>query len=54
MVRDETRQHNYTITNYSADRSLSATEAGAANIAATLATLIQDLKEKGIISADVS
>jgi hypothetical protein len=44
----------YTITNFSADRSLSATEAGAANIAATVTTLINDLIDQGVISGTVA
>lgn len=52
--RDETRAHEYTVTNFTADRSLSGTEATAANIAATLATLISDLIESGAISGSVS
>ncbi len=43
-------QTAFTITNFGADYSLSATEAGAANIAAVLATLIRDLSAKGIIN----
>ncbi len=44
------RQTKFTITNFTADYSLSGTEAGAANIAAVLATLIRDLSEKGVIN----
>ncbi len=44
------QQTKFTITNFSADYSLSGTEAGAANIAAVLATLIRDLSELGIIN----
>ena len=39
----------FTITSFSADRSLASNEAGAANIAATLTTLISDLIDQGII-----
>ncbi len=44
------RQTAFTVTNFSADYSISGTEAGAANIAAVLATLIRDLSEKGVIN----
>ena len=52
MARSErdVAQTKFTITNFSADYTLSGTEAGAANIAAVLATLIRDLAEKGIIN----
>lgn len=40
----------YTYTNFTTpDRSISATESTAGNIAATLATLVRDLKHRGII-----
>jgi len=39
----------FTVTNYTEDLSLSGTEAGAANVAASLATLIVALQKKGII-----
>ena len=47
-------QTKFTITNFSADYSLSSTEAGAANIAAVLTTLIRDLAAKGIINPDIA
>lgn len=44
---------NYSITNFSAaDRALSATDTTAANVAATVATLISDLAKKGLVVAD--
>lgn len=52
--RDETREHEYTITNFSADRSLASDEGTAANIAATVTTLISDLIENGVISGTVT
>lgn len=52
--RDETGNHEYTITSFSADRALAGNESGAANIAATLTTLISDLIEAGIISGSVA
>ena len=44
----------YTITSFSADRTLASSESGAANIAATLTTLISDLIDQGIISGSVA
>lgn len=44
------RQTKFTVTNFTPDYSLSGTEAGAANIAAVLATLIRDLSVKGVIN----
>lgn len=45
-----TISEGYSITNYTAaDRSLSASEATAGNIAATLATVITDLQQQGIL-----
>lgn len=44
---------NYSISNFSAaDRSLDATETTPANIAATVATLISDLYQKGVLVSD--
>jgi hypothetical protein len=44
----------YSITNYIRAHSLSATEATAANIAKVLATLIVELKQKGVIGGTFS
>ena len=44
----------YTITSFSADRVLAGNESGAANIAATLTTLINDLIDQGVIDGTVS
>ena len=44
----------YTITTFSADRSLAGNESGAANIAATVTTLIKDLIDQGILDGTVS
>ena len=44
----------YTITSFSADRSLAGNESGAANVAATVTTLIKDLIDQGVISGSVS
>ena len=45
---------NFTVTNFGADYTLSATEATAGNIAAVLATLIRDLIIKGIVNGTVA
>jgi hypothetical protein len=45
---------NFTVTNFTADYTISGTEAGAANIAATLTTLIRDLIAKGIVNGTVA
>ena len=49
--RDEVvaAEETFVVTNYSEDLALSGTEAGAANIAAVLATLIKVLQQKGIV-----
>ena len=44
----------YTITSFSADRSLAGNESGAANVAATVTTLIKDLIDQGVIAGTVS
>ncbi|KKN18385.1 hypothetical protein LCGC14_0956360 [marine sediment metagenome] len=44
----------YTITSFSADRSLASNESSAAAIAATVTTLINDLIDQGVISGSVS
>jgi len=44
----------YTVTNFTADYTISCTESTAANIAATLTTLIRDLIAKGIINGTVA
>ena len=45
----ESAAETFVVTNYTEDLTLSGTEAGAANIAATLATLIKVLQQKGIV-----
>lgn len=44
----------FAVTNFTEDLSLSGTETTAANIAATLATLINELQKMGIIQATVA
>ena len=44
----------FTVTNFTEDLSLSGTESTAANIAATLATVINELINQGILSGSVS
>lgn len=44
----------FTITSYTQDLTLAGTEAGAANIAAVLATVIKELIDQGILSGSVS
>ena len=44
----------YTITSFSADRSLAGNEGTAASIAATVTTLIKDLIDQGILDGTVS
>ncbi|KKM98648.1 hypothetical protein LCGC14_1155840 [marine sediment metagenome] len=44
----------YTITSFSADRSLAGNESSAAAIAATVTTLINDLIDQGVIAGSVS
>ena len=51
--RDQ-RSSIFAVTNYTEDLSLSGTESTAGNIAAVLATLINSLKEKGIIEATIA
>ena len=46
--RDQ-RSQVFVVTNYSEDLALSGTESSAAAIAAVLATLISELKAKGVI-----
>ena len=49
------RSRNFTITNFTDDVALDCNgEAGALAVADVLATLIQELKDQGIISADIS
>ena len=43
-----------TVTNFTEDLTLSGTEAGAANIAASLATVIDQLIKQGILNGTVS
>ncbi len=47
-------QGAFTITNFTEDLSLSGTEAGAANIAAVLTTLIKFLIEQGTLNGTVA
>ena len=44
----------YTISSFSADRTLASNESTAANVAATLTTLIKDLIDQGVIAGTVS
>lgn len=44
----------YTVTNFSADRSIAGNESTAANIAAVLATLVNDLITQGVLKGSVS
>jgi hypothetical protein len=44
----------WTVSNFSADRTISASESTAANIAASLATLVNDLIAAGVIKGSVS
>lgn len=44
----------FTVTNFTQDLSLSGTESGAANIAAVLATVINQLQKQGILNATVT
>ena len=53
--RDLSNQEtSYAVTNFTADYTISCTESTAANIAATLTTLIRDLISKGIINGTVA
>ena len=59
MVRNQKDNTNilataYTITNFGEDKSLSSTEAGAANVAAVLTTVIRDLIRQGILIGTVA
>ena len=59
MVRNEKDNTDelaplFTVTNFTQDLSLSGTESGAANIAAVLATVINQLQKQGILNAAVS
>ena len=51
--RDQ-RSSVFAVTSYTEDLSLAGNESGAANIAAVLATLINSLKEKGVIEATIA
>ena len=44
----------YTVTQFSADRTIASNEAGAANVAAVLATVVKDLIDQGILDGTVS
>lgn len=53
--RDLTGQTTgFTVTNFGADYTISSTEAGAANVAAVLTTLIRDLIARGIVHGTVA
>ena len=53
--RDLTGQTTgFTVTNFGADYTISATEAVAANVAAVLTTLIRDLIAAGIVHGTVA
>ena len=59
MVRNERDNTDelapkFTVTNFTQDLTLSGTEAGAANIAAVLATVINQLEKQGILNATVT
>ena len=44
----------YTVSSFSADRSIAGDESTAANIAAVVATLVNDLIAQGILNGSVS
>ena len=44
----------YTVTSFSADRTIAGDESTAANIAAVLATVVNDLIRQGILNGSVS
>ncbi len=44
----------FTVTNWTEDLTLSGTESTAANIAATLATVIKELQDQGILNGSTS
>lgn len=52
--RDESGQHEYTVTNISEDRTLNCNANDDLATADVLGTLIQDLIEAGVISGSVS
>jgi len=51
--RDQ-RSAQFVVTNYSGSLTLSATETTAASVADALATLIKELKIKGVIEATIA
>lgn len=53
-VRDETRQHEYAVTNISVDRALDCNGNDDLATADVLGTLINDLIEAGVISGTVA
>lgn len=53
-VRDKGSSSEFAVTAYVEDLSLAGNEAGAANVAATLATLIKVLIENGTINGTVN
>lgn len=54
MVRDETRKHEYAVTNITTDRALNCNANDDLATADVLGTLISDLIERGVISGSVS
>jgi hypothetical protein len=48
------RSQIFVVTNYAEDLTLDANEGTAGNIAKTLATLISELKAKGVIEATIA
>ena len=54
MVRDETRVHEYAVTNITTDRALDCNANSDLATADVLGTLISDLIEAGIISGTVA
>ena len=54
MVRDETRKHQYAVTNINVDRALDCNANADLDTADVLGTLIKDLIEAGIISGSVA
>jgi len=53
-VRDKGSTSEFAVTSYTEDLSLASNEAGAANVAAVLGTLIKVLIENGTINGSVN
>ena len=53
-LRDKGSTSEFAITSYTEDLSLASNEAGAANIAAVLGTLIKVLIENGVVNGTVN